>query len=145
MEIGWVERWNYSDTRYMYECDSVNLSWKLWALPSGSTLNVALIPGVNDTIWKAEYFVSGNWYVMEEEDLGFYEADNTYNRAEIDTTYEDFPIVPEIYTSLSSLYIDDDWVDWDDSIYTLPGAEEPYYVNYSDEYYHFTVWGGDRE
>jgi len=98
IEVGWVERSDLTDTRYMYEYDSVNNDWSLYGnFPD--PLEVALLS--SGTTWYSMYWDGSSWVGLVAEDLGFSNADFEYNAVEIYTEQSDHPTLPSTTTDIS--------------------------------------------
>lgn len=139
MEIGWAEVSWMSDYRYMFEYDSTYNDWRLWALP-GQPLEVSLISSGNT--WSAVYWSPpyNEWRTMASQDIGFSQADETFNKGEVYTDYGDHPSFPSATTDVSKLLLNS-WVDWDSqrSATTTLMTTDTYDTHTTTNYYNFYI------
>ncbi|MBI4284966.1 MAG: hypothetical protein HY670_03575 [Chloroflexi bacterium] len=139
IEVGWAEVSWRDDTRYMYEYDTARNEWYLYSLPTGTTLEVAVLRDPGTTKWYAEYQSGGNWYEVAYQDIGISVAENGYNCSEVFTYDGTHPDFPSTYTDYGLLYVSGQWDWWDTSYSTNTYNDSPYDTHYTTQYYDFYV------
>jgi len=142
MEIGWVEKYDEANTRYMYQWDSNDGSWNdIYDLPTGDTLEVAVVHIDDSTDWYAAYKDGDTWYTIDTEDLDVSSMDKVDLQAEIYTLNATHPDLPESDNDLGYIYLSGDWSQWNWQRWatTTTSEDSPYECDYSTVYYDFCV------
>jgi hypothetical protein len=142
MEIGWVEKSDIADTRYMYQWDSIDGNWNnIYSLPTGNSLEVAVVHIENSTQWYAGYKSGGYWYSLDTEDLGITSIGRCDLEGEISTSSEHHPDLPECYNDLAYINLGGSWTQWNWQRWATTGIanDSPYDCHYSTIYYDFYI------
>jgi len=142
IEAGWTEESWQDDRQFIYTWDSVNgkAVYDNFVISSGSPVETQVYYSSSQGKWRARYHLGdGYWAVLQEVDLGFSIADNSYNRGEAWENIGITPLLPPSMFDKGYLLINGSWLIWDTSFATLLRIDSPYQLDMITENNHFVI------
>lgn len=144
IEIGWAELSWQSDTRYVFDYDSVLNFWYLYSNIS-NPLYVRLV--ASGTFWSPEQWTGSSWSQLNSAtNLNMSLAGNQYNGGEIFSNYGNHISYPSTTTDVAKLLISGSWTDWNwqrwatTSTRLEPSGSTDYGITTYTSYYYFSIY-----